>query len=74
MTNIKTTISIDKELWTEFSIKVLRNKGGRKKNEILTDLIKEYISNKTWVFSSSPSPKDTATKILKQNHPKSVKE
>ncbi|WXG43013.1 MAG: hypothetical protein WED04_02940 [Promethearchaeati archaeon SRVP18_Atabeyarchaeia-1] len=39
----KTTIDIDEDLWKKFSIIVIQKYGGRKKNAILTDLIKEYV-------------------------------
>lgn len=43
---VKTTINVDKELWTEFSIAVLRDKGGRKKNEVIEELIRQYLGRK----------------------------
>ena len=39
---IKTTISIDEKLWTDFSVVVLKKHGGRKKNDVIEQLIKEY--------------------------------
>lgn len=40
---VKTTIDIDDEVWKKFSIAVIRKKGYRKKNEIIEQLIKEYL-------------------------------
>ena len=39
----KTTISIDEDLWTQFGIIVLKKHGGRKKNGVIEQLIREYI-------------------------------
>ena len=46
MKKVKTTINIDEELWKRFSIAVIREKGGRKKNEVIERLIKEYLEKK----------------------------
>lgn len=40
---VKTTIDIDDEVWKRFSIAVIGKKGYRKKNEIIEQLIKEYL-------------------------------
>ena len=40
---VKTTISIDEKLWTDFSITVLKKHGGRKKNDVIEQLLHEYI-------------------------------
>lgn len=40
---VKTTINIDEGLWTRFSIIVLKKHGGRKKNDIIQELIREYV-------------------------------
>lgn len=40
---VKTTISIDEDLWTRFGVIVLKKHGGRKKNDIIEQLIIEYI-------------------------------
>lgn len=40
---IKTSITIDEKLWKEFSILVIQNEGIRKKNEVINQLIKQYI-------------------------------
>jgi len=44
---VKTTINIDEQLWTDFSIIVLKKHGGRKKNDIIEELIKNYVKNNT---------------------------
>jgi metal-responsive CopG/Arc/MetJ family transcriptional regulator len=46
MGDIKTTITIDEELWKRFSILVIQEKGNRKKNEVIGQLIMEYIKKK----------------------------
>jgi len=43
---VKTTIKIGRELWTEFSVAVLRDKGGRKKNEVIEELIRAYLKER----------------------------
>ncbi|MEM2892861.1 MAG: hypothetical protein QW486_01785 [Candidatus Bathyarchaeia archaeon] len=40
---VKTTIEIDDDLWRPFSILVLRERGERKKNEVISELIKDYV-------------------------------
>ena len=40
---VKTTISIDEDLWTRFGIIVLKKHGGRKKKDIVVQLIREYV-------------------------------
>jgi len=47
---IKTTINIDEKLWTDFSIIVLKKHGGRKKNDIIEQLIKNYIQQNSDVL------------------------
>nr|MDO8098342.1 hypothetical protein [Candidatus Njordarchaeota archaeon] len=43
MSRVKTTINIEKELWKQFSIVVIENGGLRKKNEVIEQLIKDYV-------------------------------
>lgn len=43
MSKIKTTITIDKELWTNFTVKVIKQLGGRKGNEVVESLIKKWV-------------------------------
>lgn len=40
---VKTTIDIPEQLWKDFSIKVIQKHGGRKKNDVIQELIKEYL-------------------------------
>ncbi len=40
---IKTTINIDGKLWTDFGVIVLKKYGGRKKNDIIEQLLRDYI-------------------------------
>ena len=40
---VKTTINIDKKLWQDFSIKVIKDKGGRKKNDVIAQLLRQYL-------------------------------
>lgn len=42
MRKIKTTINIDEELWKKFSLLVIKERGYRKKNEIIEHLIREF--------------------------------
>lgn len=46
MEKVKTTINIDSELWKKFSHLVIDERGCRKKNEIIENLIKEYVEKK----------------------------
>ena len=46
MGTVKTTINIDEELWKKFSIIVIQEKGYRKKNDVIEDLIREYVKRK----------------------------
>ncbi|MEM1538482.1 MAG: hypothetical protein QXK12_07230 [Candidatus Nezhaarchaeales archaeon] len=40
---VKTTLEIDDDLWRRFSILVLRERGERKKSEVISELIKDYV-------------------------------
>ena len=42
---IKTSISVDEELWKKFSISVLKKEGNRKLSEVVENLMKKYIKN-----------------------------
>ena len=46
MAEIKTTISIEEDLWKRFSVLVIQQEGLRKKNEVIEELIREYIAQK----------------------------
>lgn len=43
---VKTTIDIEDELWKKFSIKVIEEHGGRKKNDVIEQLIKKYLKER----------------------------
>lgn len=43
---VKTTVNIDDELWKKFSIAVIEDYGGRKKTDVVTDLIEEYLAER----------------------------
>jgi metal-responsive CopG/Arc/MetJ family transcriptional regulator len=43
---IKTTINLPEDLWKRFAIKVIQEKGGRKKNDVIQQLIEEYLAKK----------------------------
>jgi len=45
MNKIKTTISIDEELWRNFSITVIQKEGNRKLSDVIEQLIKQYVKN-----------------------------
>lgn len=47
MKKVKTTINIDEELWRKFSILIIKEKGTRKKNEIIEQLIRDFVNKKT---------------------------
>lgn len=40
---VKTTIDIPDEIWKKFSIKVIEKHGGRKKNDVIQELIDKYL-------------------------------
>ena len=42
---VKTTIDIDDERWKRFSIKVIEDYGGRKKNDVIEALVEEFLKN-----------------------------
>ena len=46
MGTVKTTINVDEDLWKKFSILVIQQKGYRKKNDVIEDLIREYVERK----------------------------
>ena len=43
MTTVKTTINIDDKLWRDFSISVIEERGYRKKNDVIEELLQEYV-------------------------------
>ena len=40
---VKTTIEIPEDLWRKFSIKVIEKHGGRKKNDVIQELLEKYV-------------------------------
>lgn len=40
---VKTTINVPETLWRDFSIEVIREHGGRMKNDVIIDLIQKYL-------------------------------
>jgi hypothetical protein len=42
---VKTTIDIDDERWKRFSIKVIEDFGGRKKNDVIEALVQEFLED-----------------------------
>ncbi len=40
---VKTTIDMPEGMWKEFSIKVIQQHGGRKKNDVIRELIQKYL-------------------------------
>lgn len=46
MGTVKTTINIDENLWKKFSILVIQEKGYRKKNDVIEELIREFIQKR----------------------------
>jgi len=42
---VKTTIDIEDERWKDFSIKVIQDFGGRKKNDVIEALIEEFLKD-----------------------------
>ena len=47
---VKTTIDIPDELWKKFSITVIEEQGGRKKNDVIETLIEDYVSSHNGVM------------------------
>jgi hypothetical protein len=41
---VKTTIDIPLDKWKKFSIKVIEEHGGRKKNDVIEELIDKYLA------------------------------
>lgn len=41
---VKTTIDMPEETWKKFSIKVIQKHGGRKKNDVILELIQRYLA------------------------------
>ena len=43
---VKTTIDVPEQLWKDFSVKVIQQHGGRKKNDVIKELLEEYLRKK----------------------------
>jgi metal-responsive CopG/Arc/MetJ family transcriptional regulator len=43
---VKTTINIPDDKWKKFSIRVIEEYGGRKKNDVIEELIDKYLEEK----------------------------
>ncbi|MGQ9469740.1 MAG: hypothetical protein ACUVTD_07995 [Nitrososphaerales archaeon] len=43
---VKTTIEIDDDLWRRFSLLVLRERGERKKNEVISEMLRDYVKRR----------------------------
>jgi len=43
---VKTTLEVGDDLWKSFSLLVLRERGGRKKREVIAELIKDYVERR----------------------------
>jgi len=60
---VKTTIDIDDERWKRFSIKVIEEYGGRKKNDVIEALVEEFLNDPKlvegldrWIKQQEKSP------------------
>lgn len=42
---VKTTIDIPEDLWRKFSVRVIEKHGGRKKNDVIQDLLEKYLED-----------------------------
>ena len=42
---VKTTINIEDELYKKFHVKVIQQMGGRKMNDVIVGMIKEFVKN-----------------------------
>ena len=43
---VKTTINVPDELWRSFLTAVIKERGGRKANEVIIELINKYLKEK----------------------------
>jgi len=43
---VKTTIEVDDDLWRRFSLLVLRERGERKKNEVIVEFLRDYVERR----------------------------
>ena len=52
---VKTTIEVDEDLWRRFSLIVLRERGERRKNDVIVELLKDYVEQRAYLSTSSSS-------------------
>jgi len=43
---VKTTIEVNDDLWRRFSLLVLRERGERKKNEVIVEVLRNYVEQR----------------------------
>ncbi len=43
---VKTTIEVDDDLWRRFSLLVLRERGERKKNKVIVEILRNYVEQR----------------------------
>lgn len=43
---VKTTIEVNDDLWRRFSLLVLRERGERKKNEVILEVLRDYVERR----------------------------
>jgi hypothetical protein len=43
---VKTTLEVDDDLWRRFSLLVIRERGERRKNEVVVRLLREYVERR----------------------------
>jgi metal-responsive CopG/Arc/MetJ family transcriptional regulator len=43
---VKTTITLPEQMWKDLAVKVIQEKGGRKKNDVIQELIQKYLDGK----------------------------
>ena len=55
---VKTTIDIDDERWKRFSIKVIEDFGGRKKNDVIEALLEGFLKD--------PKLSESLEKLMKE--------
>jgi hypothetical protein len=43
---VKTAIEVDEDVWRRFSLIVLREKGVRRKNEVIVEILGDYVEQR----------------------------
>lgn len=69
---VTTTITIPDETWKRFSITVMEELGGRKKNDVITELIEEYLTLHNGVVCRSCFSNIDLTQIAVEGGTKSI--